>query len=159
MKMTNMLLLLILFGLIPSTFAQSSNSSKEPMIDPNCLNSLEVCQKQAAKREALRQRCAEDPVWCEERRARLKQEREERQALKKQCQANPAQCKELKRQYREKKKEERRKAKQPLKEAQAQWCADNPSDCERWKADKKTLGKECRKMRRQLEEKYPSRPH
>ena len=58
MKMTNMLLLLILFGLVPSTFAQSSHSAKEPMIDPNCIDSLEVCQERAAKREALRQRCA-----------------------------------------------------------------------------------------------------
>jgi len=97
------------------------------MIDPNCIDSLEVCQERAAKREALRQRCANDPVWCKERRARLKQEREERQALKKQCQANPAQCKALKQQNRENKKEERRRARQQLKEAQAQWCTDTKS--------------------------------
>ncbi|MCK5522101.1 MAG: hypothetical protein KAI83_03110 [Thiomargarita sp.] len=155
--MKNTILLLTFFGFVSISPAQSADLSNTP-IDPDCIDSIEVCQERAAKREALRQRCAAYPVWCEKRRENLKKEREEKEALRKQCQANPDQCEDLKRQFRKKKAQEKREAKQKLKEAQAQWCADNPSECKRWKADKKALSKQCKKMRRQLEEKYPRMP-
>lgn len=167
MKTTNTIsiLLLTVFGFISANSVQSAESSNTPMVDPDCIDSLEVCQERAAKKEAIRQHCAADPVWCEERRERLKQQQKEkenlrnqRRALRKQCKANPDQCKELKRQFKEKQKKRRKKAQQKLKDAQKQWCTDNPNDCERWKEDKKALSKQCQKMRRQLDKKYPGRP-
>ncbi len=140
------------------------------MVDPDCIDSLEVCQERAAEKEAIRQQCATDPVWCEKRRKSLRQQqrekedlREQRKALRKQCKANPDQCKELKRQFKEKQKQSKRqqrkrKARQKLKEAQEQWCTNNSSDCERWKEEKKALSKKIQEMRRQLDKKYPGKP-
>jgi hypothetical protein len=167
MKTTNTIsiLLLTVFGFISANSVQSAESSNTPRIDPDCIDSLEVCQKRAAEKEAIRQQCAADPVWCEKRRKSLRQQqtekealREERRVLRKQCKANPDQCEELTRQFREKQKQRRKEARQKLKKAQEQWCTDNPSNCERWKEDKKALNKQCQKMRRQLDKKYPGRP-
>jgi hypothetical protein len=172
MKTTNTIsiLLLTVFGFISANSVQSAESSNTPMVDPDCIDSLEVCQERAAEKEAIRQRCATDPVWCEERRSGLKQLqrekddlRKQRRALRKQCKANPDQCAELKQQFREKQKQSkrqqrRREARQKLKEAQKQWCTENPSDCERWKEEKKVLSKQYQEMRRQLDKKYPGKP-
>jgi septal ring factor EnvC (AmiA/AmiB activator) len=168
-KNTISILLLTVFGFISANSVQAE-SSNTPMIDPDCIGSLEVCQERAAEKEAIRQQCAADPVWCEKRRKSLRQQqrekedlREQRKALRKQCKANPDQCKELKRQFKEKQKQSKRQqrkreARQKLKEAQKQWCTNNPSDCERWKEEKKVLSKQIQEMRRQLEKKYPGKP-
>jgi len=167
MKTTNTIsiLLLTVFGFISANSVQSAESSNTPTVDPDCIDSLQVCQERAAKKEAVRQHCAADPVWCEKRRESLKQQlkekkalREERKALRKQCKANPDQCKELKRQFKEKQKQRKGESRKKLKEAQKQWCTDNPSDCERWKEEKKVLSKQYREMRRQLDKKYPGKP-
>ncbi len=172
MKTTNTIsiLLLTVFGFISANSVQSAESSNTPMVDPDCIDNLEVCQERAAEKEAIRQRCATDPVWCEDRREGLKQLqrekddlRKQRRALRKQCKANPDQCAELKRQFREKQKQSKRQqrkreARKKSKEAQKQWCTENPGDCERWQEEKKVLSKQIREMRRQLDKKYPGKP-
>ncbi len=164
MKIVKIAMLLLLASLVPASFAQSASSTIPP-IDPNCLDSQEVCQKRAIKREELRQHCIADPLWCEERRAKKKLERDEKRALRQQCKVNPEQCETLKEQFRQRKaqanrerRQKRREQQQKLKKNQTQWCTNNSSDCNRWKADLKVLQKECKKKRTQLQDQYPDRP-
>ena len=166
-KITVIPLFLILLGSAPLSWAEEvaepptkqSSTLTPPMTDPNCVDSQEVCQQRAEKREALRQRCANDPEWCKEYRAEKRQRREEVQALKKQCQAHPEQCAEIKQQFKQQQKERRQTERQKLKDAQMQWCLDNQAACEQWKIDFKQIQQKCQELRRQLEEKYPTRPH
>ena len=81
-KTTIPILLLTVFGCISANSVQSAESSNTPKIDPDCIDSLEICQERAAKKEAIRQHCAADPTWCEERRERLKQQQKEKKALR-----------------------------------------------------------------------------
>lgn len=156
--------LLILLGSTPLSWAEEPSTNQSPtltppMIDPNCVDSVEVCQLRAEKREALRQRCANDPEWCKEYRAKKRQRREEARALKKQCQANPEQCAEIKQQFKQKRAEQRQSERQQLKNAQMQWCLDNPAVCKQWEIDFKQTQQQCQKLRHQLAKKYPTRPH
>jgi len=155
--MKRVMMMLILFGLAPISWAQSTFPTT-PMADPMCLKSPEVCQQRAAKKEQILQRCAADPTWCQQWRAKRMKQSEERKALQRQCKANPDKCKELRQQFREKKAQERKRARKALKQAQEQWCTNNPVICQQWKAEKKELDRKCQEMRRQLEQKYPSRP-
>lgn len=151
------MMLLLLFWLAPTSWAQSTFPTT-PMVDPTCLKSPEVCQKRAAKKEEILQRCAADPDWCQQWRAQRMEQREERKLLQKRCKANPDKCKELRQQFREKKALERKQARKALKQAQQQWCTDNPVICEQWVAENKELDRKCQEMRRELEQKYPTRP-
>ena len=146
------------FWLTSMSWAEEDSTSAL-MIDPDCIDSRQICQERADQKEALRQRCLADPVWCEERRTKLRQQRDEKQALKEQCQTNPEQCEELKRQFKEQKIQQRKEQRKELKEAQAQWCTENPSLCQQWKADKKEVNKQCSELKRLLQEKYPDMPH
>lgn len=168
MKIVKIAVMLLLTSFCVAPFAQPVTSTT-PMVDPDCIDSPDVCQertkKRAERREALRQRCIKDPVWCEERRARSRQQREEKRALRQQCRANPEQCEALKQQFKHKqaqaRKEQRQKRKekrQKLKKAQKQWCVDNPQDCKHWKADMRALRKKYKEMLSQLQDQYPSRP-
>ena len=91
--MKKTLIFLMLAGFIPASFAQSQ-------VDPFCLDDPAVCEQKAAKkaekREKIRQRCAEDPQWCQEWRRERQRQHAERRALRKQCKENPNQCDELK---------------------------------------------------------------
>ncbi|MDM8557800.1 hypothetical protein [Candidatus Parabeggiatoa sp. HSG14] len=175
MKMTRMVvvLLLPLFWFTSVSWAEEQFDSSAATIDPFCFDSAEECQireakkaTKAAKEDAIRQRCVDDPAWCENWRAERMKQREEQKALKEQCKANPKQCKELRRQFKQKKKQEQKEARQKQKEtrlalrkAQKKWCTDNPIACEQWKVDKMEAQKKCQELHRQLEEKYPERPH
>ena len=165
-KITVMPLLILLGSASPFSLAQPTNESPTPsptltppMIDPDCVASTEVCQQRAEKRQALLQHCAADPEWCKEYRAKKRQAHEEAQALKKQCQAQPEQCAELKQQFKQRQAQQRKAERQKLDNAQMQWCLDNQAACEKWKIDFKQMQQQCQKLRRQLEEKYPTRPH
>lgn len=157
--------LLILLGSAPLlSWAQlaepptQSSTLTPPMIDPDCVASTEVCQQRAEKRQALLQRCAADPEWCKEYRAKKRQTHEEAQALKKQCQEHPEQCAELKQQFNQRQAQQRKTEHQKLENAQMQWCLDNQAACEQWKIDFKQMQQKYQELRRQLEEKYPTRP-
>ncbi len=157
--------LLTLLILAPLSWSQQTDSAEQsatltqPILDPNCLDSFEVCQQRAAKREALRQRCAADPEWCKAYRDKKRQLREERKALKKQCQANPEQCQELKQQFQQRQAQRKKEESQQLKNAQMQWCLNNPTACEQWKMDSKQVQQKCQELKNQLREKYPNRPY
>jgi len=163
MKTIKIAMMLLLTSFVPASFAQSANLA--PIIDPNCFDSPEVCQERAQRREELRQRCIADPVWCEERRTRLKREHDEKRELRQQCKATPEQCKTLTKQFRQRKakrerekRQRRREQRQKLKKAQQRWCEDNPSDCKRWKADFRALQKAYKEKHNQLQDQYPNRP-
>ncbi len=156
---TVVLLLLGLFLFAPASWAET------PTIDPFCLDSPEKCQKRAAKKEALRQRCAADPDWCKQWRANQMRIREERRALRRQCKANPDKCGEFRRQFKEKQaqrrkreQQKRKEARKKLRKAQKQWCTNNPTPCEQWKTEKREVDKKYQEQLRQLDKKY-SRPH
>jgi hypothetical protein len=171
-RMAVVILLLPLFWFAPASWAEQAEYSAATT-DPFCFDSAEECQvraakdvTKAAKKEAIRQRCAADPAWCENWRADRIKQREEQKALKEQCKANPNQCKELRRQFKQKKAQEQKEARKKQKEAQLalrkaqkQWCVDNPIACEQWKVDKMETQRKCQELRRQLEEKHPERPH
>jgi len=138
-------------------------------IDPNCLESREVCEKKALEREARVKRCQENPQSCEQERlermqqqekrkkfcqenpAVCKKQHEERVALETQCKAQPEQCAELKKQFNRKKNEERTLAFE-------QWCTNNAKSCEKWKAESKKIQEQCAEMRKQLKQKFPDMP-
>ncbi len=160
----------MLVSLSTAVWAQTNtgdSSSKVPstaaelMIDPNCLESDEVCQQRAAQQEQLRKRCTEDPTWCAQRRDKLKQLHAEKQALEEQCKAQPAKCEELRAQFKQKQSQERQQVKaqrqqllQGKQEEVQKWCKENPGQCELWKAELAKLQEECQQKRQQLKEKY-----
>jgi flagellar biosynthesis GTPase FlhF len=160
--MKNTLIFLMLAGFIPASFAQSG-------VDPFCLDDPAVCEQKAAKkaerRDQIRQRCIEDPQWCQEWRTERQRLHAERRALKRQCKANPDQCDELTRQFKEKraernekKREQKKMARDKMKKAREQWCIDNPAVCKQWKAEKRALQEKCRETQDQLLDKYPDIP-
>lgn len=125
--------------------------SEDVLIDPNCLDSNDICFNRAVEKEKLVTQCSENPVWCEQRRERMKQRRAARQELKAQCEAQPEQCEQLTNAF-------KAQQKQLVESQQGQWCTDNPARCEQWKADQKALRQQCQTLRRQLAEKYTDRP-
>jgi DNA anti-recombination protein RmuC len=163
---------IVMLSLVLGWFASTSlaQTDSPPMVDPFCLDDdPAICEKRAAKKKAntreIRQRCAEDPEWCQEWRTNRQRLHAERRALKKQCKENPEQCDELTRQLKEKqaqrrqeKREQKKEAKQKLKEARVLWCTENPKICKQWKAEKKALQEKCREKHLQLLEKYPDVP-
>jgi len=127
--------------------------------DPTCLAKPEVCQRQAEKREEMRQRCQEDPEWCKQWRAERMRLQAEKRQIKEKCKEQPDKCEEIKKQYREERAKKRQDANKKRKEAQKQWCEQNRNECRRWKADKKKLHEEyLEKLRQLAKEKYPTRP-
>jgi predicted RNase H-like nuclease (RuvC/YqgF family) len=130
---------------------QTTLTNDDVVIDPNCLDSSDVCFNRAVEKEKLVQQCVENPVWCEQRRERMKQRREARQALKAQCEAQPEQCEQLTQTFKE-------QQKQLVESQRIQWCTDNPQRCQQWEADQKALREQCQTLRRQLTEKYTDRP-
>lgn len=130
---------------------ENDDNTTDIMIDPNCLDSNDVCFNRAVEKEKLVQQCADNPEWCEQRRERLKQRRDARQALKAQCEVQPDQCDQLTKTFRQ-------QQKQLVESQQTQWCTDNPERCEQWKVDQKALRAQCQTLRRQIADKYPDRP-
>ena len=76
----------------------------------------DVSNKRATKRSAIRQRCADDPAWCN----LWQQRRKEIRVLRKQCQTNPDRCEELKQKIEEHKAQWRKEAQQNRTERQVQ---------------------------------------
>ena len=151
--------LLTLFCLVPTTWAEADSTDSAPtiVVDPLCIESKEVCYERAvkqyeraARQKAIRQRCIDDPTWCEQQR----KIRKEKHELRKQCKAHPDKCDELTRQFNKRRAKERQKAQKEIKQAQEQWCNDNSTACEQWKAELKELQKKCRDLRLEIFDKY-----
>ncbi|OQW93609.1 MAG: hypothetical protein BWK79_10205 [Beggiatoa sp. IS2] len=170
MEILKTLLLVTLMGWMVSAWAGDPATSIGAVpIDPNCLESREVCEKRALEQQARIRRCAEKPQLCEQQRNEkrekreqrqkfcaenpevCKQQREEREALEAQCKAQPEQCAELKKQFHRKKAEEK-------KQAFDQWCTHSPQACEQWKAESEKIREQCAEMQRQLRQKFPDMP-
>ena len=139
-------------------FAWAANMASAVEVDPLCIESEDVCKKRATREAKLRERCQQDPEWCENRKADKLKQREERQEMKAQCKENPEDCKALRQQFKENRKQERQATNRQIKAEQARWCEENPTDCKRWKAESRELQKRCQQMRRDLEKQYPDRP-
>jgi hypothetical protein len=158
---TAVMLLLGLFVVAPASWANNQSANSKPLIiDLDCLDGPKVCRERAAKKEALRQQCTNYPEWCQQWHTNQVETREERRALREACKINPNpnECQRLKGQFKGKKGQRRKAVRQKLKEAQQQWCEDNPTLCKQWKADRKKVQQQCNELRRQLAEKYSSRP-